>query len=67
MKDPRTVSKLLNMLQVLLKSNANPRCCSGWQLLLPESKREILGKDGKADELMFQAQMLLIGAELSDV
>jgi hypothetical protein len=59
MKARRTELKLLNMRQVFLKSNINSRCCSGWQVLLPESKREILGKDGQADELMFQAQMLL--------
>ncbi|SPO06051.1 related to C6 transcription factor [Cephalotrichum gorgonifer] len=29
----------------------------GWDLLLPESKRQVMGKDGVVDELMFQAQM----------
>ena len=29
----------------------------GWLLLLPESKRQILSRDGEFDELMFQANM----------
>lgn len=29
----------------------------GWFLLLPESKRQVMGKDGVIDELMFQAHM----------
>lgn len=29
----------------------------GWFLLLPESKRQVMGKDGIIDELMFQAHM----------
>lgn len=30
---------------------------SGWLLLLPDSKKQILSKSGDIDELMFQAQM----------
>lgn len=29
----------------------------GWFLMLPESKRQVMGKDGIIDELMFQAHM----------
>ena len=29
----------------------------GWFLLLPTSKRQVMGKDGLIDELMFQAHM----------
>lgn len=29
----------------------------GWLLLLPESKRQVMGRDGVIDELMFQAHM----------
>lgn len=31
----------------------------GWLLLLPESKRQILSRDGEFDELMFQANMAI--------
>jgi hypothetical protein len=31
----------------------------GWQLLLPESKRELVSKDGQVDELIFQALMAM--------
>ena len=31
----------------------------GWLLLLPDSKKHVLSKDGGIDELMFQAHMAL--------
>ncbi len=31
----------------------------GWLLLLPESKRQILSRNGEFDELMFQANMAI--------
>lgn len=30
---------------------------TGWALLIPESKRELVGDDGTVDELLFQAHM----------
>jgi len=38
----------------------------GWLLLLPESKRQILSRNGEFDELMFQANMAIHALTLSN-
>ena len=31
----------------------------GWRLLLPKDRKQVMDKDGKIDELMFQAHLLI--------
>jgi hypothetical protein len=43
-----SLSNVVEMMDVVIE---------GWWLLLPESKRQILSRNGEFDELMFQANM----------